>query len=315
MRFKTLVMSVLCLCALADVSSAYPADTSSNISPEQESIPWALVAHSDLIVVGKLTGYGHNTALNNGKTQDAYAEIAVSKVLKGSYPNGLLRTAYGINDDLFPFLEHSQGRMVMAFLMGGFDPYLHGPAYQLYEPDGAQVLIPDSPVAEKSVQAELDRERYQIATIPALMADQAGETRQLVDDALDKLSSYFKFRRDQGVDELIKIGCKGVPYIVMDLNDNRPLHGMMHLFEGEGDAIWTSRAFERLGPVTVSDALPRILFQITGVAWQLRERHKQDDDLKKKQYDFWVIYLANHVYQSDPQDFGLWKDQCAGAIW
>lgn len=298
------------ICLIASALLARPSSAQNDFESDTASIPWALVAHSDGIVVGTVTKYSLDAQHVEG-----YVDITVSKVLKGSLPNGPLHTEYGVSGDLGSALKMSQGRPVIAFLMGGADPYLHRQAYQLYEADGVKVLMMDSIESEAAISAEVEREKYQVNTIPAVLNKVSGDTREQVDDAVDKLSSYFKWRRDQGIDDLLKIGCKGVPYIVMRLNSGQPLHGMMHLFEGENDWIWTERNFKQYGPRTVGEALPKVLFQITGIAWQLRDSQQLDDALKQQQYEFWLIYLANHLYQRDPEDFGVWHDDCPGLIW
>lgn len=302
-----IIKLLLALCFALPANSAW---SDENPWQHPDTRPWSLVAHSDLIVVGTLLEYTPDAQHNSG-----FVDIDVSRVLKGSISIGPIHTEYGVSVDLVPFLKANKGKPIIAFLMGGPDPYLHRISYQLWEGDGAETLMLDSASAEAFVSSEVEREKFEVITIPEILSKQDGDTRNRVDDAVDKLSSYFKWRRNQGIEELLTLGCKGVPYIVPHLFDQRPVHGMMQLFEGENDWIWTTDNFEKWGPRSVGEALPKVLFQITGLAWQLRDSPRLDQEPKQKQYDFWLVYLAKHAYQRDPEDYNVWHDDCVGQVW
>lgn len=326
MDYKKAFVVVLATFACVATPSAFAAGASASAlppavqpsdaaSPESSAIPWGLVASSDLIVVGRLANYALKMHREDGQIEEGYVEIDVSKVLKGSFSKGLLHTEYGFSDDLIPFIKASRGAVVMAFLVGGYDGFYHGVVYQLYEPEGAGVLRLDSAESERAVEDELSREKYQVATVPALLNAQVGETRDRVDAAVDKLTSYFEFRRNQGVADLVKIGCKGVPFMALHLNDQRPLGGIMKIPGWQTDWIMTADDFKRVGPKTVGDVLPYLLLWVTSMGPPLRDEKQVDDAVRQKSYQFWLAYIANHIYQRDPGNFGVWQDQCTGLVW
>ena len=272
------------------------------------STPWNVIAGSDVIVVGIIQNVvedppvGHDPRVSDSRS--GKLDIVVLKTLKGHAPDKL-RTDYyvsvGWSDALLDSIKELRGKTAILFMLSGTSH--DGLWFAMPAIYGSAVITAYSPDAEQRVKDELSREPLQVSDAAYNLSKLDGGTvESQVQAAIESMASEQQARIDAGVEQLHKLGCQGLPYIIKHMDDRRLFHGIV-----KGPSSWEAYAQYRAKQMT--DALVIVLGQITNPIRPDRDDFSIDDMERRKMINAWILYYAHHQMhdKSDPSQL---PDMC-----
>lgn len=256
-----------------------------------ESLPtWYMAEAADVVVGGKL----HVTP-NPDAARDKYAEpllvtMDVQKVLKGSVSQQKISLHYQAVADQDAQLESQlrslSGKDAIVFAYTFPD---RGYYIDLYF--GEDRVIPSTPSAVTEITSNLKQ-----GTTVASASDykSGGDIEGKVTDAINSLASETESTKNDGINQLVNLGCAGVPFIIKHMRDSRPYHGDLALKPRDPNAF---EGLMHYNAKTVYDALSHLLSYITGAYFNHSENFNSQTD-RDLDYHGWQVYLA-HLGSAD----------------
>jgi hypothetical protein len=250
---------------------------------------------ADVIVVGEI-----EHSVFDAKWQSGTADIRITRIMKGHIEAAKLQFRYdaisGFSDALPSTIGALNHNLAIVFLAAGTRSPSEQLSFEMYSGDGMDALTMDSPAAEQRVRDELDREPKQASSMSAFLMTLHGDIENQVQASIESMADERESRRDTGVNELLKLDCEGVPYMVKAMSDHRPFLGWLRLPNRAPDAF---EAFAQYKPKELLEVISMILSWKTGMGRPDHEELGIDDKESQKIYNYWLIYLANHQ--------GVWK--------
>ena len=221
---------------------------------------WRLVAHSEVIVVGKPNVSTWQLCTKPGK----YVEIPVKsvEVIKGSAPDPVEVTYF--NEAVFyspspQQLAKSNRKKYLLFLTRAGDEF--SSQAELYFAGSSLVaLTPFEEGLVKLVATEVEEQKQLLANFDKLFPTNEVPYYQEVKNLLNAVTRKADARR--ALDKLEALGTNAVPALILLMDDRRSFSlGTLALENKSKNAF---EAFRQYGPKQIVDAVAAILNQITG---------------------------------------------------
>jgi hypothetical protein len=294
----------------------YQVTSIADSTSEEKRFIWRTVVRSDLIVIGTI---GESVIRKEGKHKIRLFKVHVVEVLKGSV-QGDIYIPYGLEDaqpvggnpppPLEPhFAAQMLGKRIMAFLEVVSDSSNGATDLIPLEDSYGRIGLADSPALEQAVKTEIGQEAAQISYLSKLQNSSSDDIGNQVTRAIDRLASSSEFQKKEGLETLLQLGCKSVPYIILDMNDHRPFHGNLVLANPPG----VFEVVRQYAPKQMIDALSAILNDITGEDSRFISNGGSDNE-RQKEYEFWLIYLGHHFLKPNPDGQHDWIGNCHWAV-
>jgi hypothetical protein len=278
---------------------------------QPNNTPWNVIGGSDVIVVGTIVdvieGPVHKGDPGAADSRSGKLEVVVHKVLKGRAPDRL-RTDYfvsiGWSDELLSTIRELRGKTAILFMLAGSQRGDHEPWFDMPAIYGADAIATDSPEAEQRIKDELAREPLQVSEAAVYLSKlDGGNMESQVQAAIEDMASDHQGQIDTGEEQLRKLGCNALPYIIKHLDDRRPFRGTV-----KGPSSW--EGYAQYGAKQMTDALVMVLGFITDPVRPDRDEFGVDDAERRKMIDSWLLYIAHHRTRDQGLRMAL-PDMCA----
>jgi len=275
---KRTIISLLCIVWLA---VAY-ADQS---KPDEL---WVLVAESHVIATGTLeVPVGEIRSRIKSRNPD-YVPLILkeAKLLKGSASSEITVRWYADTREYAPKPERIislNGKNVLLFLIKVDDDSVKGFYFAGDTPQA--VADPDNAFLEK-VRAEISTQaqilKKFVDKFPPTTEPLYQKVKSLIDATTRKSAQMGAFR------QLEELGEKGVPAIIMQMDDRRDLAIPAISLQNKSPEAW--EGLRHYGPEKIVDAMSAILNQITG--WSFGSIYNGGTERERRTtVDGWRIYL------------------------
>jgi hypothetical protein len=258
-----------------------------------EALPtWYMAETADVIVSGKLH-VSKNPVISTDKLAEPLAvTLDIQKILKGSVTPSKIGLHYqsvkGEDEPLEAKLRHLNGQNVIVFAYLFPD---RGYYIDLYF--GEDRVIESTP---SSLAKVTDAVAQQVSAAKVLERyNTGGDIEKKVTDAIDALSNESESTKNGGINQLVTLGCTGVPFIIKHMRDYRPFHGDLALKTRAPDAF---EGLMHYNPQLVYDALSNLLTYITGAYFYHAEGFETQEN-REVDYHGWVAYLSHTFVARD----------------
>lgn len=253
---------------------------------ELPNVGWYDVASSDLIIIGQL----QNEDTRDFAKKHGDLKIRVIKVLKGDYDNKEVMVNYFVFSQLDKAWQKSlsqlDGKEVIVFAnVGRHDTEL------LIRTNPRVVPVRKySPELEQIVEKEVAIESKRSAAMANILKDFRSIDSQ-VTSAIDMITSSNQRDVDTGTSELVNLGCRGVPAIILNMNDDRSFSGRYIKIKNSENSFESFRTYR---PQKILEALAAILNAITGLSFENIYNGGTPEE-RRLEYHDWLIYLTHYL--------------------
>jgi hypothetical protein len=255
---------------------------------QNPQISWQLVAKSHTILSGtlKVPIQDIKSALSSGSHKYIVVEIAPKQLIKGKLGEEIPSVRYYTQPrDYAPRPESVialDGREAIIFLVYSDDPYAKGFYFSGSTP---KVLQPFDSKTFNEIKKEVDNQYEVLRNFEKRFSPEKDKlfpkVKRLVESTLDPEKEHVSFK------ELERLAMKGVPSIIILLDDRRPLPNKYISLKNALDQ-WES--VRHYSPELVVDALAAILNQITGESFGFIYNGGSERE-RRETVNGWRIYL------------------------